>query len=265
MQRLTHIIIILLIAIAFTACHTSDKVIYLQDAEIGVPQKITNAQAITIEPKDMLSIVVSSADPQIAKIFNLPVNAVQAGTDHALNSGYIIGYVVDNDGYIDFPILGKLMVKGLTRWQLQSLIAKELADREMLKDGTVTVEFMNFRVSVMGEVTNPGTYTFNSDKVTIFDAIAAARDLTIFGERDKVYVIREVNGKRMSYQLDLRSADIFNSPAYYMKQNDVVYVQPNSVKAGQSTVNQNSIRSVSLWVSIASLLTSIGVLLINLK
>ena len=172
--------------------------------------------------------------------------------------------MVDNEGYIDFPILGKIKASGLSRWQLQEHITQALAEKKMLTDGLVTVEFMNFKVSILGEVTNPGTYTINSDKVTVLEAIAMAKDLIICGERDHVYVIREENGQRKSYQLDLRSADIFKSPAYYLKQNDVVYVQPNSVRAGQSTINQNAMKSVSLWISIASLLTSIGVLVVNI-
>ena len=169
----------------------------------------------------MLSIVVSSSDPAVAKIFNLPVSATQAGTDRAGYGNYLLGYVVDNEGYIDFPILGKIKASGLSRWQLQEQITQALAEKKMLTDGLVTVEFMNFKVSILGEVTNPGTYTINSDKVTVLEAIAMAKDLTIFGERDHVYVIREENGQRKSYQLDLRSADIFKSPAYYLKQNDV--------------------------------------------
>ena len=188
----------------------------------------------------------------------------QQGTDRAGYGNYLLGYVVDNEGYIDFPILGKIKASGLSRWQLQEQITQALAEKKMLTDGLVTVEFMNFKVSILGEVTNPGTYTINSDKVTVLEAIAMAKDLTIFGERDHVYIIREENGQRKSYQLDLRSADIFKSPAYYLKQNDVVYVQPNSVRAGQSTINQNAMKSVSLWISIASLLTSIGVLVVNI-
>ena len=136
--------------------------------------------------------------------------------------------------------------------------------RKWLNDAIVTVDFMNFKVSIMGEVTAPGTYTINSDKVTVLEAIAMAKDLTIFGERDRVFVIREEAGERKTYQLDLRSAEIFNSPAYYLKQNDVVYVTPNKVRAGQSTINENSMKSVSLWVSIASLLTTVGVLVVNI-
>ena len=123
---------------------------------------------------------------------------------------------------------------------------------------------MNFKVSVLGEVNRPGSYVLQGDKATILEAIALAGDLTIFGLRDKVYVIREDGDQRLSYQLDLRSSDIFNSPAYYLKQNDVIYVTPNEVRAGQSTINQNSARSVTLWMSIASLLTSVGVIIANL-
>ena len=275
MHSTTRIILFLSLILLVSSCKTSEKVLYLQDVKVDTPEKIENSQVIKIEPKDMLSIVVSSSDPAVAKIFNLPVSAYwqvgkyiveyeQQGTDRAGYGNYLLGYVVDNEGYIDFPILGKIKASGLSRWQLQEQITQALAEKKMLTDGLVTVEFMNFKVSILGEVTNPGTYTINSDKVTVLEAIAMAKDLTIFGERDHVYVIREEDGQRKSYQLDLRSADIFKSPAYYLKQNDVVYVQPNSVRAGQSTINQNAMKSVSLWISIASLLTSIGVLVVNI-
>ena len=264
MHSTTRIILFLSLILLVSSCKTSEKVLYLQDEKVDTPEKIENSQVIKIEPKDMLSIVVSSSDPAVAKIFNLPVSATQAGTERAGYGNYLLGYMVDNEGYIDFPILGKIKASGLSRWQLQEQITQALAEKKMLTDGLVTVEFMNFKVSILGEVTNPGTYAINSDKVTVLEAIAMAKDLTIFGERDHVYVIREENGQRKSYQLDLRSADIFKSPAYYLKQNDVVYVQPNSVRAGQSTINQNAMKSVSLWISIASLLTSIGVLVLNI-
>ena len=251
MHSTTRIILFLSLILLVSSCKTSEKVLYLQDVKVDTPEKIENSQVIKIEPKDMLSIVVSSSDPAVAKIFNLPVSATQAGTERAGYGNYLLGYVVDNEGYIDFPILGKIKASGLSRWQLQEHITQALAEKKMLTDGLVTVEFMNFKVSILGEV-------------TVLEAIAMAKDLTIFGERDHVYVIREENGQRKSYQLDLRSADIFKSPAYYLKQNDVVYVQPNSVRAGQSTINQNAMKSVSLWISIASLLTSIGVLVVNI-
>ena len=128
----------------------------------------------------------------------------------------------------------------------------------------VTVEFLNFKISILGEVSNPGTYNIKGDKVTLLEAISMAHDLTIYGRRDQVYVIREQNNTRTTYRVDLRSSDLFNSPAYYLKQNDIIYVQPNKVRSGQSTINDNSMKSASFWISIASLLSSLGVLIVNI-
>lgn len=253
-----------LVALLLSSCNTSKEIIYLQDVRLESPEEIKAAETITIEPKDMLSIVVSSSQPDAARIFNLPIMATQASNGDLMYDSYLNGYVVDGDGYIDFPVVGKIKASGLNRWQLQDRIMETLRDKKLLDDPVVTVDFMNFKVSILGEVTAPGTYSIKSDKVSVLEAIAMARDLTIYGKRDEVYVIREEGGQRHSYKLDLRSSDIFDSPAYYLKQNDVIYVQPNKVRAGQSTINQNTVKSVSMWVSIASLLTSIGVLVANI-
>ncbi len=253
-----------LVALLMSSCNTSKEIIYLQDVRLESPEEIKAAETITIEPKDMLSIVVSSSQPDAARIFNLPIMATQASNGDLMYDSYLNGYVVDGDGYIDFPVVGKIKASGLNRWQLQDRIMETLRDKKLLDDPVVTVDFMNFKVSILGEVTAPGTYSIKSDKVSVLEAIAMARDLTIYGKRDEVYVIREEGGQRHSYKLDLRSSDIFDSPAYYLKQNDVIYVQPNKVRAGQSTINQNTVKSVSMWVSIASLLTSIGVLVANI-
>lgn len=253
-----------LVALLMSSCNTSKEIIYLQDVRLESPEEIKAAETITIEPKDMLSIVVSSSQPDAARIFNLPIMATQASNGDLMYDSYLNGYVVDGDGYIDFPVVGKIKASGLNRWQLQDRIMETLREEKLLDDPVVTVDFMNFKVSILGEVTAPGTYSIKSDKVSVLEAIAMARDLTIYGKRDEVYVIREEGGQRHSYKLDLRSSDIFDSPAYYLKQNDVIYVQPNKVRAGQSTINQNTVKSVSMWVSIASLLTSIGVLVANI-
>ena len=253
-----------LVALLMSSCNTSKEIIYLQDVRLESPEEIKAAETITIEPKDMLSIVVSSSQPDAARIFNLPIMATQASNGDLMYDSYLNGYVVDGDGYIDFPVVGEVKASGLNRWQLQDRIMETLRDKKLLDDPVVTVDFMNFKVSILGEVTAPGTYSIKSDKVSVLEAIAMARDLTIYGKRDEVYVIREEGGQRHSYKLDLRSSDIFDSPAYYLKQNDVIYVQPNKVRAGQSTINQNTVKSVSMWVSIASLLTSIGVLVANI-
>ena len=257
-------IILSLFFLFLVSCNTSEKILYLQDVETGEAQKITPEQAIKIQPKDMMSIVVSSKDPDLAAMFNLPINSYRAGTDLPNYNNYLQGYVVDNNGDINFPVIGKIHAAGLSRWQLQEKIKAELKSRDMLKDAIVSVDFMNFKVSILGEVNKPGTYTIEGEKVTVLEALAMAKDLTIYGLRDEVYVIREQNNQRDTYKLDLRSKDIFESPAYYLKQNDIVYVKPNKVRAGQSTLNQNSLKSVSLWVSIASLLCSVGVMIANI-
>lgn len=258
-------IAIFLLLFLMMSCNTSKNIVYLQDVTTNSPENIDPEQTIKIQPKDMMSIIVSSKDPELASMFNLPVVSYQAGGENVNTSNQrLLGYVVDNNGDINFPILGKIHAAGLSRWQLQEKIKNELKERNLLKEMMVTVEFMNFKVSILGEVKQPGTYSIEGDKVSILEALAMAKDLTIYGMRDEVYVIREQNNERHTYKLDLRSEKIFESPAYYLKQNDIVYVQPNKVRAGQSTLNQNSIKSVSLWISIISLLSSVGLLVVNI-
>ena len=253
-----------------SSCAAVKDIAYFQNKVVDHPEKIDKHAGIVIQPKDMMSIVVSSRNPELVAMFNLPVVSYQAGSE-SVSGGYqrLMGYVVDNDGMIDFPVLGPLKVAGLTRWELSEKIKKELLDQKLLSDAVVTVEFMNFKVSVIGEVTAPGTYNVEGDKVTILQAISMARDLTIFGERENVSVIRERNGERVIYEVNLCDVDIFKSPAYYLQQNDVVYVQPNENKARQSTVDDKSLRLTSIFVSggslIVSLATFITSLVLNLK
>ena len=149
----------------------------------------------------------------------------------------------------------------MTREKVAAHIKQELQSRDLVKDPVVTVEFMNLSVDVMGEVNRPGRYSIDKDNITILDALSQAGDLTIYGKREKVLVLRNENGKQRVYGINLCSADhIYSSPAYYLQQNDVVYVEPNDTKARQSTVNGNNVRSTSFWISLASLLTTIGVL-----
>lgn len=245
------------------SCKTYEKINYMQDVRVDTPVEVSVNQGIRIQPQDMLSIVVSSKTPELAMIFNLPVVSYQAGSEVVSGAGSqrLLGYVVDNNGEIDFPVLGKIKVAGLTRWEVQEYIKRTIIDAGLMKDLVVTVEFMNFKISIMGEVNSPGTYTINGDKVTLLEALSMARDLTIYGKRDGVYVVREENGVRTTYNVDLRSVSLFDSPVYYLRQNDVVYVEPNKVRAGQSTINENSLKSVSLWISIGSFLTSLAVLI----
>lgn len=228
------VLVIMALALTAVSCNTYRKINYLQDIVPDKAERIAINKGILIQPKDMISIVVSSRNPELALIFNLPVISYQAGSEVVSGQGSqrLLGYVVDNDGYIDFPVLGLVKAAGLTRWELANEIKSMIIEGNYINDPVVTVEFMNFKISVMGEVTSPGTYNIEGDKITLLQALSLAKDLTIFGRRDNVSVIREQGDERIIYQVDLRSASIFESPAYYLQQNDIVYVEPNKVRAG---------------------------------
>jgi polysaccharide export outer membrane protein len=249
-----------------SSCVAPKNIAYFQNRLVDQPEQIDKHGGIVIQPKDMLSIVVSSKNPELVVMFNLPVVSYQAGSEIVSSSGYqrLMGYVVDNDGFIDFPILGRLKVSGLTRWELSEMIKDRLLSEGYLTDCVVTVEFMNFKVSVIGEVNSPGTYTIEGDKVTVLQAISLARDLTIFGQRENVTVIRERNNERVMYQINLCDVSMFNSPAYYLQQNDIVYVEPSEIKARQSTTDDKGLRMTSILVSGGSLLVSIATMIISL-
>ena len=255
------------VALLLTSCASTKDIAYFQNKMVNQPEMVDKHAGIVIQPKDMLSIVVSARNPELAAMFNLPVISYQAGSEIASMSSYnqrLMGYVVDNEGYIDFPVLGRLKVAGMTRWELAEMIKDKLVKEGYLTDAVVTVEFMNFKVSVMGEVTSPGTFIIEGDKVTVLQALSLARDLTIFGRRDNVSVIREQNGQRTIYEIDLTDVDMFKSPAYYLQQNDIVYVQPNDIKARQSTTDDKTLRISSIALSSGSLLVSIVTLLATL-
>ena len=257
-----------LIAGAFmlSSCATVKDIAYFQNKLVDQPEKIDKHAGIVIQPKDMLSIVVSSRNPELVTMFNLPIVSMQAGSDNmsAIGTQRLLGYVVDNEGRIDFPVLGPIEVAGLTRWELSDLIKEKLIKDGFLSDAVVTVEFMNFKVSVLGEVNAPGTYVIDGDKVTVLQAISLARDLTIFGMRENVSVIRERDGERTIYQLNLCDVSLFKSPAYYLQQNDIIYVEPNKEKSRQSTTDDKTLRMTSIFVSGGSLLVSIAALIVNL-
>ena len=246
---------------------TSRNINYLQEAQKDTTVTMLPEEGILVQPKDMISIVVSSRNPELSAMFNLTNVSYQAGGETSTTGSYnrILGYSVDNNGNIDFPIVGKINVSGLTRWQVADKVKEELVSRNLLKDPVVSVEFLNFKVSVLGEVAHPGTYTVTGDKITLLEALSLAGDLTIYGRRDRVSVIREINGKRTVYINDLRSMDLFTSPSYYLKQNDVVLVEPNKVRAGQSTINENSLKSTSFWMSVGSFLVTIANLIIAIS
>lgn len=257
------------VALGAAACSTSSHIAYFQDLRPGESeQQVVAATEIKVRPADKLSIIVNSRDPQLTQLFNLPYVSKQLGQGTLSTSGAgsytgqgVSGYTVDEKGEIDFPVLGRIEVAGKNREEIAAFIKGRLLEENLVKDPVVTVEYMNLCISVLGEVASPGRYNIDRDKVTLLDAISMAGDLTIYGKREKVLVLREEEGVQRVYGVNLCSAEhLYTSPVYYLRQNDVVYVEPNTVRARQATVNGNNVRSTSFWLSLASLLTTISVL-----
>lgn len=257
-MRFCKILPLVVTVLMAVSCSAPKEIAYFQDLQPGVSElTVTSPVEIKVRPKDKLSILVNSQDQKLNELFNLQNPSSSNSSNHVE-----LGYTVDSDGFIAFPVLGKVRVGGMTREQIAGYLTEQIKERELIKDPVVIVEFMNLCVSVLGEVNRPGRIDIDRDNMTILDALSEAGDLTIFGKREKVLVLRHENGKQRVYGINLCSADhIYNSPVYYLQQNDVVYVEPNNTKARQSTVNGNTVRSTSFWLSLASFLTSIVVLI----
>lgn len=259
-----------------TGCSTPKDVTYFQGSDNAEIFEIAVAgdKQIKVQPFDKLSIIVSCKDPALAQIFNLHVftnSTAQkngySGTGSEFrdyNIGYsdgIDGFTVSPEGTIDYPVLGKIKVEGMTRNELAAFIKGEIMGRGLIKDPIVTVEFLNVGVSVLGEVNTPGRYDMNVDVLTLMEALSLAKDMTIQGNRKNVKVLRREGDKVQTYIVDLTDTkSLVNSPAYYLKQGDVVYVEPNNIRKRQTTTNGNNVTNVSFWLSVASLLTSAAIL-----
>lgn len=239
------------------SCATQEQILYLQNTRVNATIEAQKGGEIRLRPNDEIKIYVASKNPELAAIFNLQslVNNTSSGSSSSTNN---ICYTVSLEGNIDFPVLGQIAVAGSTRQELVEVIKKRIIDSGMLKDPIVIVEFANLSFSTLGEVGSPGVYMIEKEQTTILDAISQSGDLTINGLRDRVYLIRTVDGERTTYQLDLRSTNIYESPAYYVQQNDVIYVEPNKVKSNQSTVNGNTLRSASFWMSLTSFMMTLA-------
>lgn len=238
---------LLVIMLMLDSCRTPHDITYFQDATAGTVVDPSYPLEIRVKPDDKLAILVTTQDEQITSLFNLTKSTNQTST----NSW---GYTVDNQGNINFPVLGELHVAGLTRTEVSDYICKRLEESDLVKDPIVTVEYANSGISIIGEVKSPGNYEFNKDRLNIVDAIAMAGDLTLNGQRENITVIRRIEaGRQEVYRinlLDLRSA--VASPVYYLQQNDIVYVEPDDKKKRESTVIGNTVYTPSFWLSIAS-------------
>lgn len=251
---------LLFIAALLASCTTTKKVTYFQDLSNGDTKTITTlVNKIKMMPGDKLSIVVNSKDPELVALFNLVVPTRQFGSEvsSSSNAGNTAVYTIDSYGNINFPVIGKINIEGKTREEVAELIQNELISRKLVLDPIVTVEYVNQEITILGEVNRPGKIGIDKDYITIIDAIAEAGDLKIEGLRHNVTVLRQEGDTQKVYEMNLTLAEsVYSSPAYYLQQNDIVYVKPNSKRAGQADINSNTMRSTSFWMSLASFLMS---------
>lgn len=264
-------------AVIATSCSTPKDITYFPELKSGTIVQADKPLDIKVRPEDKLSIVVSTQDPALSSLFNLvttqnSINNISSaqggiiGGAPSSGNGQVSYYTVDPLGYINFPVVGKINIAGLTRYQVAEKITEELTSRNLVKDPIVTVEYANTRIAVLGEVKSPGLYTFNDDHLTIIDAIANAGDLTINGVRDNILVMRDLgNGRQEAYRVNmLNMSELTASPVYYLQQDDVIYVEPNDKIKRETTPNGNSPFTPSFWISMGSVAVTIATLIITI-
>ena len=266
MQRIVKCLLALLLLSGASACVSHEELISFKpiDPVILSPQEIDNSTSLRVQPEDLLRITVSSLNPEAAIPFNQPEEGNQQPNQNLAAGGSILqlelttGYFVDDTGYIDFPVLGSIYVQGLTLPEIKHKLVDQLADG-YLKDPVVNVRFLNFKVTVLGEVTNPGLIRLSNKRVTLLEALGMAGDLTNYANRTNVLVMREDNGKRTFARLNLQNEDIFSSPYFYLEQNDVIYVEP--IEARVATVAdplQRIIGYTSAALSLVSIILAVA-------
>ena len=263
-MKLKHFILIVTIGIFLAGCSSYKKVPYMQDPEtVNSYGKEIPLYDAKIMPKDLLSITVNTSDPRAAAPFNLTVQSplnTNIKDMYTTSQPALQQYLVNNEGEIDFPVLGKIKVGGLTKNEAESMIREKL--QPYLKETPiVTVRMANYKISVLGEVKSPGTFTVSNEKVNVLEALAMAGDMTIYGVRDNVKLIREdAQGKRQIVMLDLTKSDLVLSPYFYLQQNDILYVTPNKTVSKNSDIGNTTtiaVSATSILVSIASLIVNI--------
>ena len=261
MKNLSFVLLFFL-SVMLTGCGSVKNIAYLQNSDSINFDNSRFLYDARIMPKDQLSITVNTTTPEASLPFNLLLQNEYTQGRSMGAAGVLMPYLVDNDGFINFPIIGRLHVAGLTKSEAERLIFEKIRPYMAESENpVVTVRMSSYSVSVLGEVNRPGSFQVSREKITILEALAQAGDLTIYGVRDKVKLIREdATGKKQIVTLNLNDANIVNSPYYYLQQNDVVYVEPNNIKAQNSKVGQTT----TLWFSATSILVSLTSLLYNI-
>ena len=263
MKKIFSLTIMSLAILAITSCQSTKNIAYIQNSDSISYDQSRFLYDAKIMPKDQLTISLNTVNPEASLPFNLLLqNTYTQSRNMSSGGGTLMPYLVDNDGYINFPVVGRLKVSGLTKSECENLILDKIRPyMAETENPVVTVRMSSYSVSVLGEVARPGSFQVGREKITILEALAQAGDLTIYGVRNKVKLIREdATGKKEIHTMDLTDANIVNSPYYYLQQNDIVYVEPNKVKAQNASVGSMT----TLWFSATSILISLTSLIYNI-
>ena len=257
MKKIINLSLLLLVSLFIFSCASKDKIIYYENAEKDISNSVQKVNT-RIQPDDVLMIIVSALDPDLAIPFNLTSTSTvmrenQAGVGQQSQQLYL----VDGNGNIEFPVIGQINVLNKTKQDIIDELQSKIS--VYINNPIINVRIMNFKVTVQGEVNRPGVHTITSERLTITEALSLSGDLTIYGNRNNILIIREENGERISERIDLTKTDFINSPFYYLKQNDIVYVEPNKTRVNASAVGPNS----SIFISIASLMITIIALIVR--
>lgn len=253
-----YLLIFLILVITISSCVSKKDIIYFQNDEID-QSKVSNSYKTIIKPDDVLQITITALDVEAVRPFNLAAVTYSTSSNSAIGVAQQQTYLVDTNGEIDFPVLGKLKIGGMTRDQFIAFL-KDKLEPDYILDPNINIRIANYKVTVLGDVQRPGSYPIPNERITILEAIGLAGDLNISGQRQNVIVHREEEGKKVQYQVDLLSKKIFTSPVYYLQQNDVVYVEPNYARIQSASANSNTSLIISISGVIISLLTAISIL-----
>jgi len=258
-----HLGIFILGALLLASCATNKRAAYIQQVQTDIPTAIEQDYQIRIKPFDRLTVTINSKDPELAAPFNAAssYNSLNGLSSYSSSSnGNLQILTVDKEGKIQLPIIGEIDCDGLTRNELAKKIENTIRENGMVHDPIVIIQFADVKFSVLGEVARPGQFSITKDRISLFDALAMAGDLTIYGQRENVALIREENGMRTVHYFDLKNPDILTSPYFYLQQDDVVYVTPNKYKAQAGEINQNR----SFYISLVSVAVSVATLLVTI-
>lgn len=241
-----------------TSCASRKDLIYFQDEPLSGGYIDSTPEQLFYKADDILTIIVSAADPIAAKPFNLSTVTESIDLINATGRERMQNYLIDHNGNIEFPVLGTLHVAGMTRIELTKMLKERIS--EYTKDPIVNIRLVNFTVTILGEVSSPGTYTLENERVSLPEALGLANDLTIFGERKNILLIREIEGRKKFAKIDLTTVKALSSPVYYLQQNDVIIVEPNNARIRSANYNQNNAILIS---AIGTLTTILAVFLIK--